>query len=137
MPQFYYSSRRTMTPHAGQTYATVYLRQTPTQHQALLAWLVGIAHELVGACDRDPEIAAWFDAPHRSFKKSQKNTYYSPGELLTDMIGQLNAGRDLPEAMLNRWNRLAQGTEWSIDLVLPSQSKTQRTQDLTALFELE
>lgn len=137
MPQFYYSTRRTMTPHSGQSYATVYLRQTPRQHQVLLTWLVSIAHDMIGACDRDPATAAWFNAPDRSFRKSQKGQYYSPGELLTDMIGQLNAGRDLPEAMLNRWNRLAQGTEWSIDLVLPSQSKSQRTQDLTALFELE
>jgi hypothetical protein len=32
------------------------------------------------------------------------------------MLGQLVAGKDLPEAMVARWNRLCAGTPWAIEL---------------------
>jgi hypothetical protein len=36
------------------------------------------------------------------------------------MIRQLSQGRDLPQAMLLRWNRLTQGTPWEIELATES-----------------
>jgi hypothetical protein len=41
------------------------------------------------------------------------------------MINQLALGRDLPEAMLNRWNRLVADTPWQIDMIAEDHDRAQ------------
>ena len=116
MAQFTYRYRQEMTPIGNRKYATVYIKQTHAEHHRLLNWLVQIAEQICGTCEINAGLAAWFTRPHTDFRKSQKGQYYTPEELIADMIGQLAQGKDLPEAMLLRWNRLCHATPWEIEL---------------------
>ena len=68
------------------------------------------------------------------FKKSQKGRYYTPEELITDMISQLAQGKDLPQSMVDRWNRLCEGTAWEIHLEHTMTSKSHAHEQARALF---
>ena len=116
MATFYYRSTRQLEPRPGTVWSTVYIRQDPTEHQRLLHWLVRIAEDIVGIAQIDADLAQWFCRPMPDFRKSTRGHYYSPEELITDMIDQLAHGRDITEAMIGRWNRLCEGTPWQIDL---------------------
>lgn len=125
MPTFYYRTQRTLEPRPGVKYATTYIKQDPAEYQRLLHWLTQIAESIIDIAQVDADCAAWFTTPMREFKKSQRNNYYSPQDIITDMIDQMAHGRDLTQAMLNRWNRLCDGTPWQIELVAMTQAKPQ------------
>ena len=116
MPQFVYKSTRTMEPRPGVNYATTYFKMTESQREAMTTWLAMIGRDIEQVIQRDYEWYAWLSQPLKGFRKSTRGQYYTVLELLTDMLGQLVAGKDLPEAMVARWNRLCAGTPWSIDL---------------------
>ena len=116
MPQFIYRSTRTMEPRPGVNYATTYFKMTHSQTEAMTTWLAMIGRDIEQVIQRDQEWSAWLSQPLRGFRKSQKGQYYTMLELLTDMLGQLVAGKDLPEAMIGRWNRLCSGTPWAIEM---------------------
>lgn len=123
MATFYYRTRREMTPRPGVPYRTVYIKQDAVEHHRLLTWLVHIAESIIDISQQDPDCAAWFVRPMRDFRRSERGQYYSPQDIITDMIDQLAHGRDLAEAQLGRWNRLTQGTPWQIELVATDQSR--------------
>ena len=117
MPQFIYSHRQEMPARPGVKYATVYIKQRREHREQLFEWITHVAQQTLVALAADPDLAEWFETPLRNFRRSQPGKYYSAQDLLTDMLAQLAQGRDLPEAMLNRWNRLTESTPWQIDLV--------------------
>ena len=125
MATFYYRSRKTLDPRPGVRYATVYIKQDHREHQRLLTWLVQIAENIISIGQIDPDLGQWFCSPCADFRRSSRGEYYSPEDILTDMIDQLAHGRDLPEAMLNRWNRLTENTPWQIDLIANSDTRPQ------------
>ena len=125
MAEFKYKRRQEMEPRLGQKFATVYIKQTDLEHARLRNWLVQVAEHIIGACEINASLAEWFSSPHRDFKKSVRGEYYTPEDLLTDMINQLALGRDLPEAMLNRWNRLVAGTPWEIQMLPEGEHRVQ------------
>lgn len=125
MAQFAYKRRQEMEPRPGHKFATVYIKQTDLEHARLRNWLVQIAEHIIGACEINASLAEWFSSPHRDFKKSTRGEYYTPEDLLTDMINQLALGRDLPEAMLNRWNRLVADTAWEIEMIAEGEHTAQ------------
>jgi len=125
MATFYYRSRKTLEPRPGVKYATVYIRQDHQEHQRLLKWLIDIAENIVSIGQIDADLGAWFCTPMADFRRSQRGEYYSPEDILTDMIDQLAHGRDLPEAMLGRWNRLCAGTPWQIEFEASVDTKPQ------------
>jgi hypothetical protein len=135
MTTFYYKFLQEMEPIGNTPYKTVYIKQTHHEHARLRNWLVSIAEQIIGATEVNASAAEWFSSPLREFKKSRKGQYYSPEELLTDMIGQLSLGKDLPQAMLDRWNRLTAGTPWVIDLQQATNPKTSARSQARALFE--
>ena len=117
MATFYYRSLKKLDPRPGTKYSTTYIKQDAEEHQRLQAWLVQIAETILAIADVDPDCALWFITPMPDFKKSSRGQYYSPQDIITDMIDQLAHGRDLPEAMLGRWNRMTEGTPWQIEFV--------------------
>jgi hypothetical protein len=125
MAEFKYKRRQEMEPRPGHKYATVYIKQTDLEHSRLRNWLVQVAEHILSVCEINASMAEWFSSPHRDFKKSTRGEYYTPEDLLTDMINQLALGRDLPEAMLNRWNRLVDGTAWEIQMIPEGERKAQ------------
>ena len=125
MAEFKYKRKQEMEPRPGHKYATVYIKQTDLEHTRLRNWLVQVAEHILGVCEINASMAEWFTSPHRDFRKSTRGEYYTPEDLLTDMITQLARGRDLPEAMLNRWNRLTADTPWQIDMISEDQHRAQ------------
>ena len=117
MPTFGYKRKLEMEPRPGVKYATVYIKQSPEQYQAFRAWLHNIGEAIVDICSVDPALAQWFTRPMPDFRRSVKGEYYSPHDLLTDMLTQLALQRDLTEAMIGRWNRLTESTPWQIQFV--------------------
>jgi len=119
MSTFYYRRLHTMEPRAGRKYATIYIKQSHEEHSRLLAWLTERAQDIIAVCENYPDMAAWFQRPCRDFPRSSRRDFYSPEDLLTDMIQQLSLGRDLPRAMWARWNRLTDQTPWTITMLGP------------------
>ncbi len=125
MATFYYRSKKTMEPRPGVNYATVYIKQDVREYERLKHWLTHIAETILDISRMDPDCATWFITPMPDFRKSTRGQYYSPQDIIVDMIDQMAHGRDLSEAMLGRWNRLCEGTPWQIELIANSDTKTQ------------
>lgn len=117
MTTFYYKTLVKMEPIGKKTYQTTYIKQSHHEHARLKNWLVQVAEQIIGATEINASAAEWFTSPMREFRKSQKGQYYTPEELLTDMITQLAQGKDMPQSMIDRWNRLTNGTQWEIELL--------------------
>ena len=115
MAQFYYKYIREMEPRPGMKFATRYIKQTHEEHDRLRTWLVQIAETIIDIADHDPTVAEWFTKPMRDFRRSQRGEFYTPQDLITDMLDQMIHGRDLPQAMIDRWNRLTDHTPWQIE----------------------
>jgi len=116
MAEFYYRYIKEMEPRPGVKYATRYIKQTEQEHQRLRQWLAQIAETIIDIAQHDPQVAEWFTRPMPDFRRSQRNQYYTPQDLVTDMLDQMLHGRDLPQSMVDRWNRLTASTPWQIEL---------------------
>ena len=117
MATFTYRTKRTMEPRPGTPFITVYIKQDTAEYERLKSWLVEIAQDIIGISQIDADCARWFTTPMADFRRSRRGEYYSPEDIITDMIDQMAHGRDLTEAMLGRWNRLTEGTPWQIELI--------------------
>lgn len=114
MPTFAYRRIHQMEPRPGVKYATVYYKQSPQQYEQTRTWLIRTAESMLSVAQVDPDLAAWLVRPHPDFRKSRGSEYYTPEELIVDMVRQVSLGRDLPRAMTDRWNRLCENTPWQI-----------------------
>lgn len=125
MTTFYYRRIHEMEPRPGVKYATRYIKQSPEEYERLKAWLVNIAETIIDIADHNPEVAEWFTRPDGRFRRST-GQYYTPQDLVTDMLEQMIKGRDLPQSMVDRWNRLTDTTPWQIQLIqgTPQQTPT-------------
>ena len=135
MARFEFIKMHEMPPKPGTRYSTTYIKQSLTEYQRLNTWLIRTAEDIMGILELDPELARWFSHPHPDFHTSRRGQYYSPEDLLTDMLKQMSLGRDLPHAMLDRWNRLCEGTPWEIELYQTTAVKKPRHQVNRAVFE--
>jgi hypothetical protein len=114
MPTFEYQRRLEMKPRPGLKYSTTYIKQRPQQYQRTRAWFHQTGETIVDICGVDPSLSEWFVTPMPDFRRSVKGEYYSPADLLTDILEQMALEKDLTQAMVDRWNRLTQGTPWQI-----------------------
>ena len=135
MARFEYRSLLEMPARPGVKYRTVYIKQSPAEYDRLHAWLLQTGQDILGILELDPVLGEWFSQPHPDFRRSRRGEYYSPEDLLTDMIHQMSLGRDLPQAMTDRWNRLCESTPWQIELVEASVAKKPQHQVNMAVFE--
>lgn len=117
-----------MEPRPGVKYATTYIKQSPEEYDRMKSWLVQVAENILDICQHDPSLTEWFYRPMPDFRKSTRGQYYTPEELLTDMIQQMSLGRDLTQAMTDRWNRLTDGTPWQIEWVVASSARKPQPQ---------
>lgn len=134
MATFTYKYKQEMDPIGNNPYKTIYIKQSHAEHHRLQNWLIQVAEQIIGMTEVNASAAEWFSSPMREFKKSRKGQYYTPEELLTDMIGQLAQGKDLPQAMVDRWNKLCRDTAWEILLEPTKQPKSHVHPDARALF---
>lgn len=125
MKTFYYKSLRTMEPRPGVKYSTTYIKQDSDEYDRTLKWFAQTAEEIIAATIDHPELAEWFIRPMPDFRRSEAAKFYSPQDLLMDIIDQMVHGRDLTQAMLDRWNRLCSGTPWEVEIVSMKNTKHQ------------
>ena len=116
MALFYYKRLLTLEPRPGMRSGTTYIKQSPQEYERLRTWLTHIALDIVGILETDPDLAAWFTRPQADFRRQRRGEYYSPEDIIWDILHQMSLSRDVPEAMIGRWNRLCAGTAWQIDL---------------------
>jgi hypothetical protein len=123
MALFYYKRMLTLDPRPGMKSGTTYIKQSQEEYLRLRNWIAHIAEDIVGIIEIDPDLADWFTRPQADFRKKARGEYYSPEEIITDILHQMSLSRDVPEAMIGRWNRLCAGTPWQIDLEPMSPAK--------------
>jgi hypothetical protein len=114
MATFYYRTIKELEPRPGVKYATRYYKQSPEEYERLKTWLVQIAEEMLDVANHDPAMAEWMLRPQADFKKSTRRDFYTVQELITDLVQQVAQGKDIPHAMIGRWNRLCSGTPWEV-----------------------
>jgi hypothetical protein len=112
--EFQYTSRKEMPPRPGVNYATTYYKQSLKEYTLLRHHVYQVAAAIMAECDSDSAIYAWWTTPIKSYRKSTRGQYYTPSEIVTDMVEQLSRQNDVPSGMLGRWNRLFADTAWDI-----------------------
>ena len=135
MARFEFTRMHEMPPRPGVKYSTTYIKQSPQEYQRLHQWLLKTGEDILGILELDADLARWFSHPHPDFHTSRRGQYYSPEDLLADMIKQMSLGRDLPHAMLDRWNRLCENTPWEIEFYAAKQPKKPQPEVNRAVFE--
>lgn len=135
METFYYRTLKELEPRPGFRYATVYYKQSPAEYARTRAWLVSIAEAMLDVANHDPSMAEWMIRPHADFKKSTKRDFYTVQDLITDLVAQVAAGKDIPQSMVGRWNRLCEGTPWEVRFVESTHEEKPAPSQARALFE--
>lgn len=115
MAQFRYILEKHMEPRPGNTYATIYYHQTPDQRDDLLNHVRSVITEILAAAQHNPEDMVMLQQPLPGFRRIHKPNY-SAVDIMSDLLTQLQAGRDLTQGLLGRWNRLFGSTAASIEV---------------------
>ena len=134
MPKFYYKSIREMEPRPGMKVGTRYIKQTPEEYDRMQRWIQARALEIMAVLEKRSDLDEWFSQPLPRFRKSTGRDRYSAQEIVTDILNQMHLGRDVPEAMTGRWNRLCQDTPWQIDLEPMTQAMLQNPEVIPMLL---
>jgi|TARA_R110000803_G_scaffold40893_2_gene88101 hypothetical protein len=116
MAKFGYLSIRKMETRPGVKYATEYYKLHKTSTQKLKAHIERCATICVEAGTDsvvDDHLKKGIGSHYR-----KDGTAYTTYDVLTDALSQLIAGKDMPKAMINRWNKVFGNTEYSIEMVL-------------------
>jgi hypothetical protein len=120
MAKFGYTSKRTMDPRPGKTYATEYYKQSRSERRRTLDHIeTTIARVYQHASDTDT--VPGLNAPMPRFQRKETKGAYSIVDILSDLLTQMKSGKDIPSGMLGRWNRLFEGTNTAIEMVLESE----------------
>ena len=98
------TSTRQMDPRPGVRYATVYNRIRPATRRQMLRDIQVVMDEIVDQCDLENDYPIVY--PLRGFPRTNGQPNYSAGQIMTDLKQQLESGKDIPNAMVDRWNRL-------------------------------
>lgn len=115
MPEFQYTSKKTMEPRPGVKYSTDYYKQPIAEYKLTTRHIQHVAKEIFRVCGYDTSLALWCSTPLKAFPKTVGK--YSVNDIVTDMLEQVIKERDIPSGMLSRWNRLFHDTEWDIVMV--------------------
>jgi hypothetical protein len=111
-----YLQTRTMEPREGVKYSTTYYQQNSEQAQAAFQHVRTVAEEIIRCGEADLELKAWIQTPLKAFPRTGIRPNYSVEDIVSDLLGQLDQGKDIPSGMLGRWNRLFEDTPWDIEL---------------------
>lgn len=95
---------RTMDPHPGVKYSTTYNKIKPAVRRKMLRDIQIVIDEIVDQCEYENDYA--IANPLRDFPRTMGKDNYSAGEIMMDLKQQLESGKDVPDAMVNRWNKL-------------------------------
>lgn len=132
-----YLKTRVMEPREGVKYATTYYQQNSEQAQAALKHVRDVAEQIVEVCEKDLAMREWVQTPLKAFSRTGLKPNYSVEDIVSDLLNQLDSGKDIPSGMIGRWNRLFDDTAWDIELEEYVSPKTQTAGLFNRLFEAE
>jgi len=115
MPQFRYINERQMEPRPGRTYSTTYYQQTADQRSELLDHVRTQIQDIMSAAESDADAIQVLQQPLTGFRRTA-DANYSAVDIMSDLLTQLEAGRDPTQGLLGRWNRLFAGSAAEIDI---------------------
>jgi hypothetical protein len=111
-----YLKTRVMEPREGVKYSTTYYQQNSEQAQESFTHVRNVAEAIVDACERDLDLKDWVQTPLKAFPRTGVKPNYSTEDIVSDLLNQLDSGKDIPSGMIGRWNRLFEDTPWDIEL---------------------
>lgn len=117
MAIFRYTSTKEMAPKDGANYATTYYKQKHEEHTRTLEHIRMVASEIVEACEKNLQWAIFCQEPLKGFPRTSKRPNYTIEDIVSDLMGQMTLGNDIPSGMIGRWNRLFHDTEYDIELL--------------------
>jgi hypothetical protein len=135
MAKFKYKSTKELTPKPGVTYSTTYYQQRTEEYQRTRQHIIAVVTEISAVSDLDKDLAVWILEPLKGFPRTQRQPNYSLVDIVTDMLGQVEARKDIPSGMLGRWNRLFYDTEWDIEMSHEYQSGAADPEVFNDLFD--
>jgi hypothetical protein len=111
-----YLKTRVMEPREGAKYSTTYYQQNSEQARESFTHVRNVAEAIVDACERDLDLKDWVQTPLKAFPRTGVKPNYSTEDIVSDLLNQLDSGKDIPSGMIGRWNRLFEDTPWDIEL---------------------
>lgn len=117
MAKFGYRSRRKMDPRPGRTYATEYYKQGRQERARTQAFVERVIQQVGERALETPGGVETLMRPMKGFQRRETKGAYSAFDVLTDMLQQLESGKDIPSGILGRWNRLFEGTGQEIEMM--------------------
>jgi hypothetical protein len=111
-----YLKTRVMEPRDGVKYSTTYYQQNSEQAQEAFRHVREVAESIVDACEKDLDLKEWVQSPLKAFPRTGVRPNYSMEDIVSDLLNQLDSGKDIPSGMVGRWNRLFDQTPWDIEL---------------------
>jgi hypothetical protein len=111
-----YLKTRVMEPREGAKYSTTYYQQNSEQARESFTHVRNVAEAIVDACERDLDLKDWVQTPLKAFPRTGVRPNYSTEDIVSDLLNQLDSGKDIPSGMIGRWNRLFEDTAWDIEL---------------------
>lgn len=111
-----------MDPRDGVKYSTTYVKQTVQQRKELCKHIRQVVNDISDAIEGDDDLLDFIRTPLKGFKTTtgQNRTVT---DILTDMVNEAKGKqknglpKDFALAPIERWNKLFEDTEYSIDLI--------------------
>jgi hypothetical protein len=121
MTTFKYKTENRMEPRPGANYATVYKQPVLAEKKRMQIWVEDACKQAEYLAK---ELDVWeeFKADLLPNKKHRhlNGPRYTRWEAMTDLRDQLRSGKDVPDAMVDRWNNAFEDNsdmqiEWEVD----------------------
>lgn len=106
MAEFIRTGTRQMDPRDGQKFATVYIRLARGERARMTEFVQSTMQEILEECLRQDSYPVC--DPLRGFPRTQGRENYTAADIMQDLLGQLQSGKDVAQAMVYRWNKLFQ-----------------------------
>lgn len=130
-----YLKTRVMEPRDGVKYSTTYYQQNSEQAQEAFKFIKSVAEEIIRCGEADLDLREWIQTPLKAFPRTGVKPNYSMEDIVSDLLGQLDQGKDIPSGMIGRWNRLFDETPWDIELEEYTSAQAVRAGLFNNLFE--
>ncbi len=117
MAIFRYTKTVEMAPKEGVKFATTYYKQRPEEAVRTKQFIAQVGREIIEVCERNPELQEFCQQPLKGFGRTNNRPNYTIEDIICDMIGQMESGKDIPSGMFGRWGRLFKDTEYDIELL--------------------
>ncbi len=121
MAKFGYQSTRKMDPKPGRTYATEYYKQSKRERARTQEHVESVIRQVGDKVAENPGMEETLLEPMKGFQRRETKGAYTAVDVMSDMLTQLQSGKDIPSGMLGRWNRMFDGTGCEIDMVPESE----------------